>query len=188
MKIVTDAGYHGFVGIEYEGSRLSEPEGIIGHQETARIAAGEHISGGRLRRIGRCIRPSRWKWFRRDSPRPNHCVDDFGRIGRRSHGKCPVHIVIGRRRGIAGNRRVVDDCRSTRIEVEPAANSGSRVARGPEMAGESGASRAARAAAGAGLSDAQVASTTHRRRACGIGGDDVGGLKLFGSLLRLIGG
>ena len=29
MKIVTDAGYHGFVGIEYEGSRLTEPEGII---------------------------------------------------------------------------------------------------------------------------------------------------------------
>jgi L-ribulose-5-phosphate 3-epimerase len=28
MKIVTGAGYHGFVGIEYEGSRLSEPEGI----------------------------------------------------------------------------------------------------------------------------------------------------------------
>jgi sugar phosphate isomerase/epimerase len=28
MKIVTRAGYHGFVGIEYEGSRLSEPEGI----------------------------------------------------------------------------------------------------------------------------------------------------------------
>jgi sugar phosphate isomerase/epimerase len=28
LKIVTDAGYHGFVGIEYEGSRLSEPEGI----------------------------------------------------------------------------------------------------------------------------------------------------------------
>lgn len=28
MKIVSDAGYHGFVGIEYEGSRLSEPEGI----------------------------------------------------------------------------------------------------------------------------------------------------------------
>ncbi len=25
MKIVTDAGYH---GIEYEGARLSEPEGI----------------------------------------------------------------------------------------------------------------------------------------------------------------
>jgi sugar phosphate isomerase/epimerase len=28
MKIVTDAGYHGFVGIEYEGNRLSEPDGI----------------------------------------------------------------------------------------------------------------------------------------------------------------
>jgi sugar phosphate isomerase/epimerase len=28
MKIVTDAGYHGFVGIEYEGTRLSEPDGI----------------------------------------------------------------------------------------------------------------------------------------------------------------
>lgn len=29
MKIVLDAGYHGYVGIEYEGSKLSEPEGII---------------------------------------------------------------------------------------------------------------------------------------------------------------
>jgi L-ribulose-5-phosphate 3-epimerase len=28
MKIVTDAGYHGRVGIEYEGGKLSEPEGI----------------------------------------------------------------------------------------------------------------------------------------------------------------
>ena len=28
MKIVTDADYHGFVGIEYEGSRLSEDDGI----------------------------------------------------------------------------------------------------------------------------------------------------------------
>jgi len=28
MKIVLDAGYHGWVGIEYEGSKLSEPEGI----------------------------------------------------------------------------------------------------------------------------------------------------------------
>ena len=28
MRIVTAAGYHGRVGIEYEGSRLSEPEGI----------------------------------------------------------------------------------------------------------------------------------------------------------------
>jgi L-ribulose-5-phosphate 3-epimerase len=28
MKIVLDAGYRGYVGIEYEGSNLSEPEGI----------------------------------------------------------------------------------------------------------------------------------------------------------------
>ena len=29
LKIVTDAGYHGFVGIEYEGDRLSEHDGIV---------------------------------------------------------------------------------------------------------------------------------------------------------------
>ena len=28
MKIVLDAGYHGYCGIEYEGGKLSEPEGI----------------------------------------------------------------------------------------------------------------------------------------------------------------
>lgn len=28
MQIVLDAGYHGYVGIEYEGSKLSEPDGI----------------------------------------------------------------------------------------------------------------------------------------------------------------
>jgi sugar phosphate isomerase/epimerase len=28
LKIVTDSGYHGYIGIEYEGRRLSEPEGI----------------------------------------------------------------------------------------------------------------------------------------------------------------
>ena len=28
MKIVLDAGYHGYVGIEYEGAKLPEPEGI----------------------------------------------------------------------------------------------------------------------------------------------------------------
>ena len=28
LKIVTDAGYRGYVGIEYEGGRLSEPDGI----------------------------------------------------------------------------------------------------------------------------------------------------------------
>ena len=29
MKIVLDAGYHGCVGIEYEGSKLPEKEGIM---------------------------------------------------------------------------------------------------------------------------------------------------------------
>jgi sugar phosphate isomerase/epimerase len=29
LRIVTDAGYHGYVGIEYEGSVLSEPAGIL---------------------------------------------------------------------------------------------------------------------------------------------------------------
>jgi L-ribulose-5-phosphate 3-epimerase len=29
MKIVTDAGYHSWVGIEYEGQTLSEHEGIL---------------------------------------------------------------------------------------------------------------------------------------------------------------
>lgn len=29
MKIVLDAGYNGYVGIEYEGSKLDEPEGIL---------------------------------------------------------------------------------------------------------------------------------------------------------------
>ncbi len=29
MKIVLDAGYRGYVGVEYEGSQLSEPEGIL---------------------------------------------------------------------------------------------------------------------------------------------------------------
>jgi hypothetical protein len=28
MKIVLDAGYHGHLGIEYEGDRLSEPDGV----------------------------------------------------------------------------------------------------------------------------------------------------------------
>ena len=28
MKIVLDAGYRGFVGVEYEGTRLSEPDGV----------------------------------------------------------------------------------------------------------------------------------------------------------------
>ena len=29
MRIVLDSGYRGWVGIEYEGDKLSEPEGIL---------------------------------------------------------------------------------------------------------------------------------------------------------------
>jgi hypothetical protein len=28
LKIVKDAGFRGYIGIEYEGNKLSEPEGI----------------------------------------------------------------------------------------------------------------------------------------------------------------
>ena len=41
MKIVVDAGYHGFVGIEYEGSKLSEPEGILATKRLLERVAGE---------------------------------------------------------------------------------------------------------------------------------------------------
>jgi hydroxypyruvate isomerase len=33
MKIVLDAGYRGYVGIEYEGKKLSEMEGIMATKE-----------------------------------------------------------------------------------------------------------------------------------------------------------
>lgn len=43
MKIVSDAGYTGFVGIEYEGSRLSEPEGIKATKKLLdRLSGGEY--------------------------------------------------------------------------------------------------------------------------------------------------
>ena len=29
LKIIKDSGYKGWIGIEYEGSKLSEPEGIM---------------------------------------------------------------------------------------------------------------------------------------------------------------
>jgi sugar phosphate isomerase/epimerase len=50
MKIVAKAGYHGFVGIEYEGGRLSEPEGIRATKkllESLRARRGEraHTTG-----------------------------------------------------------------------------------------------------------------------------------------------
>ncbi len=47
MRIVTGSGYHGYVGIEYEGRGLSEPEGIKATKqllETVREKLGEEVS------------------------------------------------------------------------------------------------------------------------------------------------
>ena len=46
MKIVTDAGYHGFVGIEYEGDRLSEPEGILATKKLLESLRGSMYQPG----------------------------------------------------------------------------------------------------------------------------------------------
>jgi L-ribulose-5-phosphate 3-epimerase len=48
LKVVTDAGYHGYVGIEYEGSRLSEPAGIARTKqllERVRTRLGTRVEG-----------------------------------------------------------------------------------------------------------------------------------------------
>jgi L-ribulose-5-phosphate 3-epimerase len=47
MKIVTDAGYHGFVGIEYEGERLGEPEGIRATKKLLESVRGSTYSPGK---------------------------------------------------------------------------------------------------------------------------------------------
>jgi L-ribulose-5-phosphate 3-epimerase len=45
LEIVAKAGYHGYVGIEYEGSRLSEPDGIKGTKKLLeRIQKGEIVA------------------------------------------------------------------------------------------------------------------------------------------------
>jgi sugar phosphate isomerase/epimerase len=44
LKIVTDAGYHGFVGIEYEGSGLSEPEGIKATKKLLEACRGAYYT------------------------------------------------------------------------------------------------------------------------------------------------
>jgi len=42
MKIVLDVGYNGYVGIEYEGERLSETEGIVATQKLLETIRAEH--------------------------------------------------------------------------------------------------------------------------------------------------
>lgn len=43
MKIVLDAGYKGFVGIEYEGSRLSETDGIVATKKLLERICKQHM-------------------------------------------------------------------------------------------------------------------------------------------------
>ncbi len=45
LKIVTDAGYNGWVGIEYEGSRMSEPEGIKAAKKLLEALRGSEYKG-----------------------------------------------------------------------------------------------------------------------------------------------
>ncbi|MEM9701766.1 MAG: TIM barrel protein, partial [Planctomycetota bacterium] len=42
-KIVTDAGYHGYIGVEYEGGKLSERDGVVRTREILE-AAREKLS------------------------------------------------------------------------------------------------------------------------------------------------
>ena len=44
MKIVLDAGYKGFVGIEYEGTRLSETDGIVATKKLLYKIAKQHMN------------------------------------------------------------------------------------------------------------------------------------------------
>lgn len=46
MKIVLAAGYHGYVGIEYEGSKLAEPEGIRATKKLLEKVRAELLSAG----------------------------------------------------------------------------------------------------------------------------------------------
>ncbi len=50
LKIVTDAGYHGHVGIEYEGSHMSEPQGIRARKTLLESLRGSMYSPAGLRR------------------------------------------------------------------------------------------------------------------------------------------
>jgi sugar phosphate isomerase/epimerase len=51
LKIVTDSGYHGFVGIEYEGRRLSEPDGIQATKRLLEKLRGSNYQPGRVGKL-----------------------------------------------------------------------------------------------------------------------------------------
>jgi hypothetical protein len=44
MKVVLDAGYKGFVGIEYEGRRLGETEGIVATKKLLERIRAEYMT------------------------------------------------------------------------------------------------------------------------------------------------
>ena len=45
MKIVLDAGYHGYVGIEYSGNKISEPDGIRATKKLLERVHAEMLGG-----------------------------------------------------------------------------------------------------------------------------------------------
>jgi sugar phosphate isomerase/epimerase len=45
LKIVTDSGYHGYVGIEYEGKKLPEPAGILATKALLEKLRGAEYAG-----------------------------------------------------------------------------------------------------------------------------------------------
>jgi L-ribulose-5-phosphate 3-epimerase len=45
LKIVTDSGYHGYIGVEYEGSKLSEPDGIVATKKLLEKLRGSNYAG-----------------------------------------------------------------------------------------------------------------------------------------------
>jgi sugar phosphate isomerase/epimerase len=47
LRIVLDAGYHGYVGIEYEGDELAEPEGILATRRLLERVREELLAGPR---------------------------------------------------------------------------------------------------------------------------------------------
>ena len=66
MKIVTDANYHGFVGIEYEGGKLSEPEAYPCDEKAASTAsARRRYQPGVRQPVARAefSRSGRWGWI-----------------------------------------------------------------------------------------------------------------------------
>ena len=45
LKIVKDAGYTGYIGIEYEGETLSEPDGIMATRALLERAGAAVMAG-----------------------------------------------------------------------------------------------------------------------------------------------